>query len=127
MLDEHVAVFIFENQAQGLCYMSFLLFRELILRYFMTILSFLHGWVARDFLGVTWDDFIQYSMVLDEHLVVFIYENQAQGLWYMSFLVFREQILGHFMTILSFLRGWVARDCLCMAWVDFIQYSMMFD
>ena len=88
MLDEHVALFIFENQAQALWYMSFKLFHELILRHFMSILSFLHGWVARDFLGVTWDDFIQYSMTLDEHVALFIFENQAQALWYLKFMYY---------------------------------------
>ena len=83
--------------------------------------------MARDSLGVAWVDFIQYIMMLDEHLAVFICENQAQVLWYMSFLLFRELILRHFMTILCFLHGWVARDSLWVAWVDFIQYIMMLD
>ena len=76
--------------------MSFLVFLKLILRHFMTILSFLCFCGARDSLGVTWDDFIQYSMMLDEHVAVFIFEKQGQGLWYMSFLLFHNIILQHF-------------------------------
>ena len=87
----------------------------------MTILCFLLCLVARDSLGLAWVDFIQYSMVLNEHVAVFIFENQAQGLCYMSFLLFCELILRNFMTILSFLHGWVARDSLGVAWVDLTQ------
>ena len=41
-------------------------------------------------------------MMLDEHVALFIFENQAQALWYMSFKLFHELILYDIFAIFEF-------------------------